>query len=258
MSTSVVRTPTVHGPLASPPKEPKRDEILSPGVMLAPESTPEKHFLPKEVNIATLKTEISRLLYRRLENRYHIGRRLWQLQRIHAVAGHGTFLADLDELDLRHTTAYDYIHFYKRVELGYDPTHSPMTKAQRQKLQKLLDTTTEGPAPEQSEEHAADEKRAELAKAIATAKQQVEQAKKQRKGESGSFNVKFIFTDSERTRVKAIYKAVGIKKASQIYFEAMTHAEPKRKHSKNSNHKDSNRRGSVGIQGAEVRTNARR
>jgi hypothetical protein len=230
---------------------------MATGVVVAPKIVP-KQVLPKEVIAAKLKAEIFGLRFARIENKYHIGRRLWQLQRLHGKAGHGTFLDDLDELDIPHTTGYRWIDFYKRVQLGFDPTPARMTKTQRQKLQELLDTSTEGPAPEKSEEQTADENRAQLAEAIATAQKQIEQAKKKHKGKSGGFSVKFIFTETERTTVKRIYKAVGIEKASEIYYEAMKHAEPNRPNFTHTNHQHHDRRGSVGTKKPEVRAHARR
>jgi hypothetical protein len=196
---------------------------MATGVVVAPKIV-AKQVLPREVIIAKLKAEIFSLRYSRLENKYYIGRRLWQLQQLHAVAGHGTFLEDLEELDIPRTSAYRWIEFFQRVQQGYDPTPVRMTKPQRQKLQKLLDAHTESPAPEQSEEQTADEKRAKLAEAIAAAAEQVDKAKKKHKGKSGKYNVPVNFTDSVRTKFKTKYKVLGIDRVSAIIFKGVMDA----------------------------------
>jgi len=193
--------------------------MASAAVVLAPKKQ-VKQVLPQNVLRAKVKDEIFAMWFHRLENKYYIGKRLWQLQQLDSKAGSGTFLDDLEELSVPTTTAYRYIAFYKRVCEGFDPTPARMTKAQSAKLL----ATTEGFPPEKSLELTADEDRAKLAEAIEAALLDVEKAKAEHKERAGGYQIKVIFTETVRTKFKAKYKALGIEKASKIIYEAVINA----------------------------------
>ena len=64
--------------------------------------------------IAQLKESIWKLWNNNLENRYWLGKNLEHLRLERAKPGHGTFLEDLEELDISRATAYRLIHFYHK------------------------------------------------------------------------------------------------------------------------------------------------
>jgi hypothetical protein len=176
---------------------------------------------PKQVIRTKLKAAIFGLRYGRLENKYLIGEKLWQLQQLHGKPGHGTFLEDLFELGIATTTAYRWIEFYQRVAAGYDPTPVRMTKAQQNKLFANL----EGDPPEKvTPEMIADPNRKKLAKAIAAAKEHVEKAKERHKTKPGAYNVKVVFTKMERTAFHPKYLELGIKEVSKLVYKAVMDA----------------------------------
>jgi hypothetical protein len=177
--------------------------------------------LQKQVIVATLKSEIFGLWFHRLENKYWIGKKLWQLQKCHAKPGSGTFLEDLTELDIPRPTGYRYITFFQRIRAGFDPTPIRLSRNEKDKLF----ATTEGPKEDDSTlELTADQERAKVAEAISAAKEHVEKAKARSKNMAGGYNVKCKFTEMERTKFKAKYKALGEKKASKIMYQAVMNA----------------------------------
>lgn len=48
-----------------------------------------------------------------------LGKKLAQLQTEHGKPGHGTFLSDLDELDIPHWTAYRLIAYYQSIRSAW-------------------------------------------------------------------------------------------------------------------------------------------
>src|ERR1019366_1378696 len=142
---------------------PGRGMIMSTGVVLAPEHAE----LQKKAIVANLKSEIFCLWFHHLENRYWIGKKLCQLQQLHGKPGSGTFLEDVDELDIPRSTAYRYITFYPRIRAGFDPTPLRLSRSEKDKLL----ATVEGPNEDDSTlEMNADQERAKVAEATRAAK----------------------------------------------------------------------------------------
>jgi hypothetical protein len=123
---------------------PGRGMIMSTGVVLAPEHAE----LQKKAIVANLKSEIFCLWFHHLENRYWIGKKLCQLQQLHGKPGSGTFLEDVDELDIPRSTAYRYIAFYQSIRAGFDPTPLRLSRSEKDKLLATIEATVEGPNDE--------------------------------------------------------------------------------------------------------------
>ena len=183
--------------------------------------TPEHAELQKKVIVATLKSEIFGLCFHRIENKYWIGKKIYQLQQLHGKPGSGTFLEDLTELDIPVTSAYRYIAFYQRVWAGFDPTPLRLSRSENDKLL----ATVEGPNDDDSTlEMTADQERAKVAEAIVAAKEHVEKAKDRSKNKAGGYRVKLILTKMERMKFKAKHKDLGEKRASKIMYRAVLNA----------------------------------
>jgi len=196
---------------------PGRGMIMATGVVVAPEHAE----LQKKAIVAQLKSEIFGLWFHRIENRYFIGKKLCQLQQLHGKPGSGTFLEDVDELDIPPSTAYRYIAFYQRIRAGFDPTPIRLSRNEKDKLF----ATVEGPNEDDSTlEMDADQERAKVAEAIKAAKEHVEKANARSKNKAGGYRVKLILTKMERMKFKAAYRDLGEEKASKVMYRAVLNA----------------------------------
>lgn len=195
--------------------------VMATGVVLAPEHAE----LQKKAIVAKLKSEIFGLWFHHIENRYWIGKKLCQLQQLHGKPGSGTFLEDVDELNVPRSTAYRYIAFYQRIRAGFDPTPMRLSRSEKDKLLATIEATVAGPNEDDSTlEMNADQERAKVAEAIKAAKVHVEKAKAGSKNKAGGYRVKLILTKMERMKFKAAYKDLGEEKASEVMYRAVLNA----------------------------------
>jgi hypothetical protein len=179
------------------------------------------------VLIEKLKTEIFALINNQVENRYWIGKKLAQLQQERAKPGHGTFLADVEELGIPRATAYRYMVFYRRVAAGFDPTPVRLSQADKDQQRNAWGAAwdeVEGPTDEYDAERAADAEHKRLQEYIQAEAATVEKARVANKGRPAGYRVRLILTDKQRDKFKKAFKQLGEKKASQAIYKAVLNA----------------------------------
>lgn len=183
--------------------------------------------LQNEKVIAQLKEEVWKLWNNNLENRYWLGKNLEHLRIERAKPGHGTFLEDLEELDISRATAYRLIHFYHKVCEGFKA--KPVRLSQRDKDGKRKDWDAAwngilGPTDDEKAERAADEEHRRLQAYIETEREMVEKAKIASKGRPAAYRMRLILSDKQRDEFKKAFRKLGEKKASKVVYKAVLDA----------------------------------
>lgn len=179
------------------------------------------------VLIEKLKTEIFALINNQVENRYWIGKKLAQLQEERAKPGHGTFLADIEELDISRATAYRYVALYRRVAAGFDPNPVRLSQGDKDQQRKAWGAAwdeLDGRTNDDEAERTADAELKRLQEYIKAEAAAVEKARLANKGRPAGYRIRLILTDKQRDKLKKAFRQLGDKKATRIIYKAVLNA----------------------------------
>ena len=178
-----------------------------------------------------LKTEIFTLWSRNKDDKYHIGEKLFLLQQLHAKPGSGTFLKDVDELDIPRNTAYKRIDYYKHIEAlweaGYDPGHYPVRsrlyrngKDNNSWQMEDLDETELA-----ARQAAADLKQSEIDAIIQAEAEKVERARTEQRNRVPRLNISLLLPVTKREKFKEKWRGMDEKVRSEIVYKAVMDAD---------------------------------
>ncbi len=179
-----------------------------------------------------LKDEIWQLWSRNREDAYHIGEKLALLQELHGKPGTGTFLQDVDELNIPHTTAYRKIGVYKRIETrwkaGYDTSYFPV------RLRPYRNGKDDNSFPVEdldetdlaARQTAADRKQAEIDEIIKAEAEKVAQAKAAQRLQVPRLSISLRLPITKRDKFKKKWAKMDEKMRSEIVYEAVMVARP--------------------------------
>ena len=177
--------------------------------------------------IAQLKESIWKLWNNNLENRYWLGKDLEHLRIERAKPGHGTFLEDLEELDISRATAYRLIHFYHKVCEGFKAKPVRLSQRDKDGKRKNWDAAWNGilgPTDDEKAERAAYEEHRRLQEFIKAETEMAEKAKIASKGRPAAYRMRLVLTDTQRDKFKKAFKRLGDRKASKIVYRAVLDA----------------------------------
>lgn len=179
---------------------------------------------------ARLKDEIFSLWRNNKADKYNIGKRLFTLQELHAKPGTGTFLQDLDELDIPHNTAYQRIKFYKHIEAMWEAGQDPSLYPVRSPYRNGKDDSR---FPVDSEYDlgggedlaaAADRKQEQIDAIIKAEAEKVAKLRVEQKDKVPRMNISLILSKDCRDRFKDKWASMDEQKRSDLVYEAIINA----------------------------------
>lgn len=196
--------------------------------MASPTQAPRVH--QDEDLIARLKDEIFQLWTNDRESRYMLGRKLHRLQRERAKPGHGTFLSDLEELDIPYWTAYRRIAFYEQMQSGLDLLPVRLLQSAKDKMAKAWGDIEDVDLMEWALKNAEKDEDAKRVAELTKGEQEKVEKVLRDKGKSVSvFRVLLEFGATRRKQFKDAYTQLGDRKAAQVIFKAVTNEARKHK-----------------------------
>jgi len=199
---------------------PRRSSVL--------DKKPEHKPLSK-TGIAKLKDQIWQLWKRNHRDRFLLGKKLAQLQTEHGKPGHGTFLSDLDELDIPHWTAYRLIANYQSIrsawiEEGLD-FGGPVRLLQSAKDRwEIEDVDAVERAMEEAE---ADGKATELQRMIDAELAKFVKIKAKKKNRTPDYRIFIQLSESRREKFKRAWNGLEEKVRSRVVCAAVMSAADK-------------------------------
>jgi len=180
--------------------------------------------------IARLKNEIFKLWTKDRESRYTLGRKLHHLQRERAKPGHGTFLADLEELDIPYWTAYRRIAFYEQMQSGLDLLPVRLLQSAKDKIAKAWGEIEDVDVMEWALKNAEkDEEAKRIADLTKGEREKLDVALRDKEKSIPVFRVFLELSARRRKQFKDAYTQLGDKKAAQVIFKAVTNEARKHK-----------------------------
>ena len=175
---------------------------------------------------AKLKDQIFSIWSNNKADKYNLGKHLATLQELHAKPGQGTFMQDLEELDIPRNTAYQRIKFFKKIEAiwlaGQDPDLYPVRSLYRNgKDDSRFPVDTEYDLSEEDLAAAADKKQEAIDAIIKAEAEKIATLKVEQKDRVPRMNISLILSKDQRERFKDKWNSLDEETRSERVYEAI-------------------------------------